>query len=71
MLHSKQIKIAVWRCMTKTKHQLIIATKGGMVIKIDPDKLKVQKRGGRGVKLMGLNEGDEVVSVALRKDEED
>lgn len=55
----------------KPKHYLIVATKMGQVIKVDPDTIRCTRRGTMGVKLMGLNDGDEVVSVALRKDEED
>lgn len=53
----------------KSKMELIVATKKGRVLKINPDNIKCSKRGGLGVRLMKLKPGDEVVSVALKKEE--
>lgn len=56
---------------TGTNMKLIVATKKGKVVKIDPKHIKSQRRGGYGSTLVRLREGDEVASVVLQEEEID
>lgn len=45
------------------KDLIVIVTKKGMIIKIDPKDVRRISRGGKGVKGITLIEGDEVVGL--------
>ncbi len=50
--------------MTDGSNQLIIATKKGMALRLEEDKIRPQGRSAHGVKAIALRDGDEVVSMA-------
>jgi DNA gyrase subunit A len=53
--------------------EIMLTSKGGMVVRIPVKDIRIQGRNTMGVRIMKLNEGDNVVSVAkiVEKDEED
>jgi len=53
--------------------EIMLTSKGGMVVRIPVKDIRIQGRNTMGVRIMKLNEGDKVVSVAkiVEKDEED
>jgi DNA gyrase subunit A len=50
--------------LTDGSCEVIIATKNGMAIRINEDKIRPLSRSARGVKAIKLRDGDEVVSMA-------
>lgn len=50
--------------LTDGSAQLMIATRNGMIIRIDEQSLRAMSRTAHGVKAMKLREGDEVISMA-------
>ena len=50
--------------------KLIVATKNGKVVRVDPSEIPVTQRGRKGFILIRLREGDEVASVVMEKEEE-
>ena len=44
---------------------LVMLSVGGNVVNIPMEQVSIQGRGGRGARLMGLAEGDSVVSATL------
>ncbi len=51
--------------LTDGSAQLMIATKQGMAIRIDENKVRAMSRSAHGVKAISLREGDRVVSMAI------
>ena len=54
----------------KDNDELLIATKNGLIVKIDTEQIKNYGKTASGVKLISLNEGDKVVSVSLQTKQE-
>lgn len=54
--------------MTDGSNQLMIATKNGMALRLEEDKIRPVSRSGKGVKAIKLHDGDEVVSMARIRD---
>ncbi len=50
--------------MTNGSAQLIVATRNGMAIRLEEEKIRAQSRSAHGVRAIKLREGDEVVSMA-------
>ncbi len=50
--------------MTDGNAQLIVATRNGMAIRLEEEKIRAQSRSAHGVRAIKLREGDEVVSMA-------
>ncbi len=50
--------------MTDGSAQLIVATRNGMAIRLEEEKIRAQSRSAHGVRAIKLREGDEVVSMA-------
>ncbi len=54
--------------MTDGNAQLLVATRNGMIIRIEEEKIRPLSRSAHGVKAIKLREGDDVVSIArIRK----
>ncbi len=53
--------------------EIMLTSKEGMIVRIPVKDIRIQGRNTMGVRIMRLNEGDKVVSVAkiVEKDEED
>ena len=54
----------------QSAEQLLISTTGGMMIRIPVNGISIIGRATKGVRLMRLNEGDKVTSVAVVASEE-
>lgn len=50
--------------MTDGSAQLLVATRNGMIIRIEEEKIRPLSRSAHGVKAIKLREGDDVVSIA-------
>ena len=50
--------------MTDGNAQLLVATRNGMIIRIEEEKIRPLSRSAHGVKAIKLREGDDVVSIA-------
>lgn len=54
--------------MTDGSNQLLIATKNGMALRLEEEKIRPLSRSAQGVKAITLREGDEVISMARIRD---
>jgi len=54
--------------LTNGNNELLIATKNGMIIRLDESKIRSLSRTAHGVKAITLRDGDEVVSMARVRD---
>lgn len=58
-------------CLVTDKNQILLSTNSGQSIRMRCSDISVISRNTQGVKLMDLNEGEFVTSVALLEDEEE
>jgi DNA gyrase subunit A len=66
-----KVGFVVSACLVTDKNQILLSTNSGQSIRMRCSDISVISRNTQGVKLMDLNEGEHVTSVALLEDEEE
>ena len=67
---NKKTGLLVQTKLVEDNDEVILLTRGGMIIRVPVDEVRKVGRNTQGVKLINLEEGDEIADIAIVPEEE-